>query len=985
MPPQSDNNLLHALDELLKPLADIPEPLRSKVLNLVQASPSPGRVLAFLEEFDLRSPGHLASLAADSPRLIWLWTIAGYSRFLSEDLLQYPERLEKVSDLDRSLSSDEYCRKLSQSLQSSALVSPLDLTRFRRQELLRIVIRDALQLATIAELTEELSNLADAILAVALSSVIAELGRRFGSPVCETAPTSSHGGFSVIALGKLGGRELNYSSDIDLMFLYAGNGETDGPEVITNREWAKRAANRLTEMLSTYTVQGLCYRVDLRLRPEGSLGEVCISLEGAREYYTSRARDWELQMLIKARVAVGDSATGQALLDCVEPYIYSTTLDFTAIETMSATRERISEKLAAKRLRVGECDVKLTRGGIRDIEFLVQCLQRLHGGREPWVRHGGTLLALSRLLDKDLLSSSEYSRLVSAYQFLRYLEHRLQCEDDRQTHTLPSKFSELAIVARRMSGLGNPPQHIDSPSGLLKTLNDHLECVQTIYERIVHAQRPLQFSPSLPRFNPSVAGESITAHTGEGPNRPIQSKLLISIGRTAPSFASLLATRGLAGEECQVSLANSIGVYRRSLEHFLEALLDLPPLLRLLEVHPGLASYTFQIFESSPYLADQLIRQPQLLEEVVRVIDHPERHWSFEGLAAPLNDLSALRRFFRREAFRIQAASVCRAEPVFHTLDRMSALAEFMVARAYRIALEQAIQHARSREASTSSFFPPRGEMMVVALGRLGMREFDIASDADLLFIIPDSEAERHKFWTRVAAHVIEILTTYTADGTILSIDTRLRPNGREGSLVQTESSYTEYFDKKAEAWEGIAYMKARAVAGDSEGALTFLHELQRVDWRRYGQSGRSKQDLQQMRLKLEREQGATSPLKAGRGGFYDADFILMYLRLISAGVFFESLNTPERIDILEQMGHLRPSDANFLLEASTFYRALDHAIRLVTGHSEGRLPPMRTELQMVAALLGRWIGPERMPDDVERDLAALQDRTRRAFERVFS
>ena len=206
----------------------------------------------------------------------------------------------------------------------------------------------------------------------------------------------------MIALGKLGGKELNYSSDIDLMFVYSGNGETDGPARITNKEFFKKAANQYTDLLSTYTNEGMCYRVDLRLRPDGRYGEVCISQDGARNYYQTRARDWELQMLIKARVAAGDREPGRDLLEFVEPLIYSSSLDFRAVEAVSETRERISEKLAARRSPHTGLDIKLARGGIRDIEFLVQCLQRLHGGREPWVRHGGTLFALFRLRDKGL-------------------------------------------------------------------------------------------------------------------------------------------------------------------------------------------------------------------------------------------------------------------------------------------------------------------------------------------------------------------------------------------------------------------------------------------------------------------------------------------------------------------------------------------------------------------------------------------------------
>src|SRR5271155_1671109 len=300
---------------------------------------------------------------------------------------------------------------------------------------------------------------------------------------------------SGVALGKLGGRVVKYSSPLYLMFVYTANGETDGQSPISNKEFYKKVANQYTELLSTYTAEGLCYRVDLRLRPDGSHGEACISLDGAKTYYQSRARDWELQMLIKARVAAGDIETGRELLESVEPLIYSTTLDFSAIEAVSVTRERISEKLNRRRLGKSALDVKLAPGGIRDIQFLVQCLQRLHGGRVPWVRHGGTLLALARLSDKDLLSASEHARLVSAYCFLRNLEHRLQFADDRQTHTLPTEPAELKLLAAKMPAaqLGSAP----SSDKLLNQLEGHLAAVEEIYERVIHSTRP-SFYISLP-------------------------------------------------------------------------------------------------------------------------------------------------------------------------------------------------------------------------------------------------------------------------------------------------------------------------------------------------------------------------------------------------------------------------------------------------------------------------------------------------------
>jgi glutamate-ammonia-ligase adenylyltransferase len=275
-------------------------------------------------------------------------------------------------------------------------------------------------------------------------------------------------------------------------------------------------------------------------------------------------------------------------------------------------------------------------------------------------------------------------------------------------------------------------------------------------------------------------------------------------------------------------------------------------------------------------------------------------------------------------------------------------------------------------------------QMMVIALGRLGMREFDLGSDADLNFVIPDTDVQQMLFWTRVAERIIDILTAYTAEGLMFAVDTRLRPNGREGPLVQTESSYQDYLAIRAEAWEGITYMKSRAVAGNSAAATKFLHELQQVDWRRYGQSGRSRNDLREMRARLEREQGPTHPLKAGYGGYYDIDFALMYLRLKSAGIFFKVLNTPERIDIIEKMGHLEHSDAVFLQDAATFYRAVDHGLRVYSGHAEGRLPNSPSHLEALTALVGRWT-PEHLHDEpLPDELAQIQARTREYFRRLF-
>jgi glutamate-ammonia-ligase adenylyltransferase len=279
--------------------------------------------------------------------------------------------------------------------------------------------------------------------------------------------------------------------------------------------------------------------------------------------------------------------------------------------------------------------------------------------------------------------------------------------------------------------------------------------------------------------------------------------------------------------------------------------------------------------------------------------------------------------------------------------------------------------------------------MMVIALGRLGMREFDLASDADLVFALPDADAGELPFWTAVAERILHVIGAYTGDGVIFTVDTRLRPNGRGGNLVQTEETFKHYFAEEAEAWEGIAYMKARAVTGSTERGTAFLNELQDVDWRRYGQNGRSRHQLAGMRARIEKEQGARHPLKAGPGGYYDIDFALLYLRLRGAGIFYKVLNTPARIDIIEKMGHLDREDAEFLRDAATFYRAIDHGMRVSTGHAEGALPTSPSRRAVLGDLVCRWC-PERLRHNsgevlLQSTLAEVRTRTRAFFDRIFS
>ncbi|MCX7605270.1 MAG: glutamine-synthetase adenylyltransferase [Bryobacteraceae bacterium] len=874
-----------------------------------------------------------------------LVTVFSCSRFLAREVEDHPQWLLEIlssGSLHRARLREEFDAELEAWLGGvDEVPEPLRLAAFRRKQILRIMLRDTLGFGGLAEITEELSLLAEAVLDAVYARLRRRLERQHGAP-----PPGAPWGMTILAAGKLGGRELNYSSDIDLIFLHTGDGTTAGPEPLTAAEFFRRLSLEITRLLGQTTAEGLIYRIDLRLRPEGRHGALCPSLEAARRYYETRARDWELQMLIKVRPAAGDLRPGQELLEALQPRIYSTSLDFRAIDQMAETREKIDRKLLGRRRAAG-IDVKLAPGGIRDIEFLVQCLQRLYGGRESWLRNASTLQALMRLRDKDLLSGAECACLASAYQFLRTLEHRLQLEEDRQTHWLPADAETLERMARRMPAdlVGEPP----SGEALWRQLNAHLTAVRALYDRIVVAhQAPPPPAPE-PAAPPAVE-ERVAA--------PRESNLLRYLDQRAPRFAMALRRTAL-------------GASAAAFDHFLERVIADEERLAELEASRTLVSHLLDLASSSPYFTEQLARQPDLLEELAALGREEAPEARFAEEFESLRDAAAVRRHFRRRMFQLQAESVCLRWPVFPTLQKVSVLADAAVAACARLA------------AAAAGF--GHCQLMAVALGRLGMMEFDLGSDADLVFILPDELSAELPRWTRVAESIVAMLASYTSDGTLFSVDTRLAPEGRSGPLVQTEAACREYFRARAEAWEGLAWMKARAVAGPVERATALLEELQQIDWRRYGQSARSRTELREMRLRLERELGAEQPLKAGPGGWYDIDFALTWLRLRGAGLFFRVLNTPARIAVLEQMGHLDSAEARFLLDASTFYRALDHALRIITGQAPAALPRSPRQTRLVESLLRRWAPPHLCDQPLEEELAQIRTRTRDFFDELFS
>lgn len=469
--------------ELMLPLA-----------SLLAQSPDPDGALRMLDRYaEAAPPDVLGELALHPKALIYLVAIFGQSQPLAETFLEDSSLAIQFAG-DRHFTKQRSIEDLMQAYARYSVTNPdlwlsSQLARFKRRNILRIALKDVLRLSTLGETTLEMSTLADVILKNALSYCDQELAKRYGRPQYRdhegrVAPS----GFSIVSLGQLGGNELSYSSNIDLLFLYARDGETAGGSetfsTITNKEYFVRLAEAVNRTVTQPTSHGEVYRVNLHQRPEGEQGDFAISVKSALEYYDHRARGLELQMLMKARHSAGDPRLTREFLHGVEPYIYRSSDDNSAVRSDLSERENNSVDQHAS--RDGTIDVRFHRGGIHDIEFLVQRLQCLHGASDPWVRSGGTLLALRKLNDKGLLSDADFARLTSAYEFFRKVEHFIQLETGEQAHHLPVA---PAMVGRLARGVGMEKEsHAEAGPALVAQLEDNFAHVDDVYSRVLGAK-----------------------------------------------------------------------------------------------------------------------------------------------------------------------------------------------------------------------------------------------------------------------------------------------------------------------------------------------------------------------------------------------------------------------------------------------------------------------------------------------------------------
>jgi glutamate-ammonia-ligase adenylyltransferase len=923
-------------------------------------SPDPDSAVVLLDRLVDAASDELLNALAMQPSLIhYAILIFGHSTWLGGTLVQNCDllrRLEQREGLARSFSCEEFREKFVRwHSQDASGDLALELARFRKREYVRILLRDLLGIAKLAETTEEISALADCLLEEVLLAVGTELRREYGTPQWVDAEGRLHRSrFAIVSLGKLGGNELNYSSDVDLLFLYEGGVDPKGA-AISNREYFIRLAQGIIELLSQRTREGQVFRIDLRLRPQGHEGELAVALPRAIQYYSEVAEDWEFQAMIKARHSAGDADLTREFTRAVAPYVYRPNVNFAAVKTALQTRERIDKrgrKPASSAQTERAINVKLDRGGIRDIEFLVQCLQRVYGGEEGWLRSRGTLFALQKLHDKKHISGKDFHNLTKAYEFLRQLEHQLQVRHGRQTHQLPKPDHDLLVLARCMNRGNERPTSLDE---FVFQVQGRMAAVAEIYRRVVYREQSQQFidAEGNLRLQTQVPQSAEVSY----------SQIMQRLAMDSPQLLGAI-TRSELSQHARRNIDRFLGSATTSSERYGAVLRSQESVQRAL-----------RIFELSEYLTDILVRYPHdvgLLQDVEGHANDesaelfPARVDQGIGIPDPLlaylahssvDRQEALRLFrqqFRRALFTANASDLYHPQGIYDTLAANSRAADNAIAYALAIA------------------DPPAG-FAVMALGRLGSNEFDLLSDADVLFVGEDAtsgEASR-----RAAERTMEILTAYTRDGTLFPVDTRLRPLGREGELVTTPGRLANYFASDARAWEALTYLRLRFIAGDRAVAERAEEAV------RQGIAGTAAQppfdtELADMRRRLE-ESDSSPNLKTGIGGAYDIDYLAGRLQ-VKHHVWSHG-NLSERVRLVASRGLLVEDEARELAENAEFLRALEHYVRLVTGRP-GKWLPVQEHASNCVAVLMISARKDRSGESIGDTLEGVLRRTREIY-----
>lgn len=834
-----------------------------------------------------------------------------------------------------------------------------ELRRSRAREWARIALRDRFGLAPLAETLGDLSAFADAACELALQATASTLQARYGQPRnAQGSPVRP----VVLGMGKLGGRELNFSSDIDLIVAYTGAGDTDGPKSISNGEYFVKLVQEFVRLLAERTADGFVFRVDLMLRPFGSAGPVAIPVDAMEDYYQNHGRDWERYALIKARPVAGDLGAGEALLTQLTPFVYRRYLDFNALAGLRELKRKIAADALAR--GVAADDLKLGDGGIRECEFIVQSFQLVRGGQDARLRGRELRPMLGRLTELGHLPAATATPLDDAYCLLRRAENAVQCYSDEQTHALPTAPERLQWLAAAL-GLRDWAE-LDAALQKARSLVSR-SFNELFAEPEAVSQRPAARAATALWMGEGERALAALAAAGfrdadAGLSQAVQALREHPRLRTASEAVQqrlsellpLLAEDAIATTEADLSPCTAL---KRALE-VLTAVLGRSTYLTLLRESPGARRNLLQLCAASPWITAALARHPVLLDQLLdsrSLYNPPDREELREGLlpriaALPLGDVEAamdlLRRYVQETTLRIAAAEVVRALPLVQVSDRLTWLAEAVVEAAVADAeREMRAVHGDPQRADGS----PAG-FSVIGYGKLGALEMGYGSDLDLVFVhdaepgdadtVGGSKPLPQSTWmSRLAQRVIHRLTTQTHLGRAYEVDMQLRPNGGSGLPVVTLAAFADYQRQRAWTWEHQALSRARHIAGSAALGEAF-EQVRREVLCQPRDAGKLRQDITEMRAKmrahLDRPKPGRWDVKQGRGGLIDVEFLVQYAVLLHAADVPELVRYPDvwrQLDALVAAGCLPAPERDGLLSAQRAYRSGLHR-RLLRGDS---------------------------------------------------
>jgi len=840
------------------------------------------------------------------------------------------------------------------------------LRRLRRRVLLHTIARDLDGRADLAEVCTATTRLAEASLRAALTvnhrALVATCGEPRGT---DGRPQA----LVIIGMGKLGGGELNVSSDIDLVFTYPEEGETDGARALSNREFFDRLGRRVIASLDDLTPEGFVYRVDMRLRPYGDSGPLTAPYGALEQYLITQGRAWERYAWLKARFLTG--ARHDELDEIVQPFVYRKYLDYDAYEGLRDIHRQIREQV---KRRDYQPNIKLGPGGIREIEFTVQALQLVRGGREPGLRQRGTLPALAALGARGLLPESAVGALHEAYVFLRNLEHRLQYRDDQQTQTLPAAGPEREALALAMgfarveefeaalaghranveehfaAVFGDPSTHV--PEGGDATADDDIEARLAAVWRGDVGEDAAVATLDAEGFADAAALAGTLERVRSGA-RYLQLPVL-----SRQRFDALLPQLLHAATTVPVHGADAHAVFMRLLA-LLEAVSRRSAYLALLIEHPPLLPRLAQLMGGSAWAADFLTRHPLLLDELLDarvLLAEPDWDaWRAE-LARMLADhaddpearMDVLRHFKHTQTFRLLAQDIAGLLTVERLADHLSALADTILAatlgEVWALMVGDPVALPR---------------FAIIGYGRLGGKELGYVSDLDLVFLYEDEDERAPVRYTRLAQRMVTWLTSTTAAGPLYDIDLRLRPDGAAGLLVLPFPAFRRYQREKAWTWEHQALTRARFVAGDAGIGAAFEAEREAI-LRLPRELDKLRTEVVEMRHRMFDGHPNPTPqfdLKHDPGGMVDIEFAVQYLVLAHAHAHPELTRNLGNIALLGTCGELGlvpPATAADAADAYRQYRRLQHEIRL-TGAAHARVPPP-TQTARRAVVAALWL-----------------------------